>query len=97
MVVVYSISMLIFYWPLSFAFAISALIGGSLGQGNVKKAKKVLWFSIISCFSVVILIIIILNVFTRRIVAVYTFKPQTQGLAEKCLKAYSFAYGIDAI
>ena len=72
MVVVYSISMLIFYWPLSFAFAVSALIGSSLGQGNIPQAKRVLYLSFVSCYIVVIGLIIAIYVWTDAIVSNYT-------------------------
>lgn len=77
MVVVYSISMLIFYWPLSFAFAISALVGGSLGQGNIKKAQHVILYSFLTCFSVVLMVYFLLNNFAAQIVSLYTFKAET--------------------
>lgn len=82
MIVVFSVSMLIFYWPLSVTYAISALVGGSLGQGNIKKAKRVILYSYIICFTMVLLIILILNNFAEEIVSLYVFNGETQILAQ---------------
>lgn len=97
MVVVYSISMLIFYWPLSFAFAISALIGSSLGQGNIQQAKRVLYLSFACCYIVVLGLIMAIYIWTDMIVSNYSQNTEIKELAQSCLLAYSFAYGIDAI
>lgn len=41
MVITLNVVTLVFYLPFSYSLAISALVGSSLGKGNVYQAKKV--------------------------------------------------------
>jgi len=44
-----SLVTLIFYMPMGYGFAISALVGGALGKGDIAKAKKIALIAIGLC------------------------------------------------
>jgi len=69
---VFAILTVIYHIPLGFGFAISALVGGSIGSGHVYRAKLIT--KVIFCFSIslMILIVIILHVFGQSICEVFS-------------------------
>ena len=71
MTVAFSIIILMFYIPASYGFAISALVGGAIGSGNVRKAKRIV--SITLCLSCVTILLMIIFTMTNlsRIVSIY--------------------------
>lgn len=96
MVVVYSVSMLMFYLPLSFAFAVSALVGSSLSQGNPKLAYKVIKICFAMCMSIVFVILCLLQTYQHQVVAFYTRSTRIRELAVQCLFSYMVGYVLDA-
>ena len=54
--IILSILNIIYYWPKACSYAISTLVGTSLGQDNLEQAKKVAFISIVICFVVVLMI-----------------------------------------
>ena len=65
-IIVFGFITVIYHVPLSFGFAISALVGGAIGAGNIPKAKKIC--NIIFCYSItsMIIIVYILQFFFKR-------------------------------
>lgn len=63
---------LIFCLPLSFSFSLSALIGGSLGAGDVAKAKRVTKYATIMCMSICLILAVGLSLLSNKIVQSYS-------------------------
>lgn len=49
MVVVFSIVGLIYVIPVAFGLTISALVGQTIGSGEIAKARKTMWLSLLTC------------------------------------------------
>lgn len=52
MVIVFSIVGLIYVIPVAFGLTISALVGQSIGSGEIAKARKIMWLSLLTCLSI---------------------------------------------
>ena len=71
MTVAFSIIILMFYIPASYGFAISALVGGAIGSGNVRKAKRIVSLTLcLSCVTILLMIIFMMTNLSR-IVSIY--------------------------
>lgn len=66
--IVFSIMILMFYVPQSFGFAISALVGGAVGSGNVLKAKRIVSITLCMSFVTIAFIIALTTMNLRNIV-----------------------------
>lgn len=63
----FAILTVIYHIPLGFGFAISAMVGGAIGSGDIYRAKRIT--NIIFCFSItmMIIIVIMLHMFGKQI------------------------------
>jgi Na+-driven multidrug efflux pump len=96
MVIVYSFTTLIFYLPLSFGFALSALIGNSLGTGNIELAKRYVKFIFSICQFIVFIFVLLILLYSRNIVEFYTKDEVILEQAQMCLFAYTITFCLDS-
>jgi Na+-driven multidrug efflux pump len=88
-----------FYIPASFGFAISALVGGAIGSGNARKAKRIVLITLIMSSGTILFIIALTMSNLRNIVAIYlpqdSEKPEIFEMVVSNLGAYCLIYILD--
>jgi len=72
MVIVFSVNSLLFLFPLSFSFAISALVGASIGQGNIKKAKQIMKVSLVISSIIMLIAASLIRRYSLQITSIFT-------------------------
>lgn len=104
MVITLNVATLVFYLPLSYSLAISALVGSSLGNGNVYRAQKIALVAIVWTSLSIICVIALIWTNAYSIVSIYTNDPTIQDLAVSNLRTYcmillldGFQYNLQAI
>jgi len=104
MVITLNVATLVFFLPLSYSLAISALVGSSLGKGNVFQAKKIALVAIVLTSSSIMCVVAVIWTSIYNIVSIYTEDPEIIELAVSNLKAYcmillldGFQYNLQAI
>ena len=104
MVITLNVVALVFYLPVSYSLAISALVGSALGKGNVYQAKKISIIAIILTSMSILCVVTLICGNATSLVSVYTRDPPTVQLASSNLQAYcmimlldGFQYNLQAI
>ena len=72
MVISFNLMQCIFVIPMCIGFAISALVGAAIGQGDIRRAKKITNIAFIFSVSVLISITFILQFVSYDIAKIYT-------------------------
>ena len=96
MVITYSIVTTIFFVPTSFSFAMSALVGAAMSQGNISKAKTVVYMVFLLTGVFVFGVFILIQTYGYVIVDIYTQNTDIRAEAISNLKAYSLVYVLDS-
>jgi Na+-driven multidrug efflux pump len=97
MVITYSIVTTVFFVPTSFSFAMSALVGAAMGQGNLNKAKAVIWLVFLLTGLFVAAVFLLIQVYGYILVDIYTENGGIRTEAISNLKAYSLIYVLDSV
>ena len=104
MVITLNVVAMVFFIPFSYSLAISALVGSSLGKGNIDQAKKVALVAIALTTVSIIFIIAVIWTNAEWIVCIYTKDPSIVELAVSNIRTYcvvllldGFQYNLQAI
>lgn len=94
-VVVFSVMNLLYAIPLSFGLTISALIGQSIGSGNIAKARLTMWLTMLTASFVMINVSIIVYIYGGEFIEGIVENETIKNKSLSNLRMYSIIYLID--
>jgi MATE family multidrug resistance protein len=100
MTLAFSVMMLMFFIPLSYGYAISALVGSALGSGYVEKAKRIVIITMFLSSFTMLVVSVTVYCNLERIISIYCDESETKevyDLAVSNLGAYTMIYFLDGI
>ena len=89
--------MLLSYIALGFQFALSAMIGFELGKQKVAKAKWIAIQGSLTCYTYIIIIIILQIIFSHELIEFFTNDPEVLEIGQKSLVVLSIVFLFDSI
>jgi multidrug resistance protein, MATE family len=88
---------MIFMISLGMQFAASGLVGGQLGAGNPKQAKKYALLCVLLNLSITCVLAILIPIFSTNIALLFTHEPTTIALIEDTLPYLAIFVIVDGI
>lgn len=78
-------------------FAISALVGAAMGQGDIRRAKKIKYVAFIFSISFLLAITLILQFTSYNIAKIYTDQDEMALRSSKNFLIYTYIFVLDGI